>query len=75
MVTQLTWFNVSESLPDVNKTCLCHTTNGKYFISEVYHPHDGRGNITDYNRKRWKGSSKATETITHWAYLEESKNE
>lgn len=75
MITELTWHNIKDDLPEVNQVCLCHTSNDKYFISETYHPHDGRGNITDYKRKCWKGSSKATDSITHWAYLEEIENE
>lgn len=71
MITVLSWNNVNNALPEVDKACICYTTNHKYFISSMYHPHDGRGVITDYNRKCWKGSSKSTDTISHWAYLED----
>ena len=71
MIQKLNWYDINTSLPDVNKTCLCYTSNNKYFISEVYHPHDGKGNIIDYGKKTWKGSNKTVNTITHWAYLED----
>ena len=70
MVTVLNWVSIIDALPEVDKKCLCYTKNGNYFVSNMYHPHDGYGNITDYGRREWKGSSKTTESITHWTYLE-----
>lgn len=70
MVTSLNWIDIRDAFPEVDRQCLCYTSNGKYFISNMYHPHDGYGNITDYGRRKWKGSSRTTESITHWAYLE-----
>lgn len=68
MEITLKFNDASAELPEVGKKCLCMTTNNSFFISETYYPHNGRGVITNYNRC-WKGSSKATDTITKWAYL------
>lgn len=69
MKVELDFVDITERLPDVGYKVLCKTSNGKYFISEMYFPHDGRGNIYEGRPAEWKGSSKATDTIIMWAYL------
>ena len=69
MIVEFNFNNITEFLPDVGRKVLCKTSNGNYFISEMYLPHDGRGNVYEGRPAEWKGSSKATDTITHWAYL------
>lgn len=62
MMTVLLWQDIDKMLPDVNKKCLCMTSNGNYLISEMYTPKSRAD-------KRWKGSSKTTDSIVKWAYL------
>lgn len=69
MIVEFNFNNITESLPDVGRKVLCKTSNGNYFISEMYLPHDGRGNVYEGRPAEWKGSSKATDTIIMWAYL------
>lgn len=71
MLIEFNFIDIDRNLPDVGKKVLCLTKNGGWFISEMYLPHDGRGNIYAGRPPQWKGSSKATDTITHWAYLPE----
>lgn len=68
MMTFLLWKDVKKELPDVNVKCLCLTNNGNYIISEMYYPKDSHGKqIGEY--KSWKGSSKVTDSIIKWSYL------
>lgn len=69
MKVELEFVDIKEQLPGVGHKVLCKTSNGKYFISEMYLPHDGRGNVYEGRPAEWKGSSKATDTIIMWAYL------
>lgn len=69
MIVEFNFNNITEFLPDVGRKVLCKTSNGNYFISEMYLPHDGRGNVYEGRPAEWKGSSKATDTIIMWAYL------
>lgn len=69
MKVELDFVDITERLPDVGYKVLCKTSNGKYFISEMYFPHDGRGNVYEGRPAEWKGSSKSTDTIIMWAYL------
>lgn len=69
MIVEFNFNNITEFLPDVGRRVLCKTSNGNYFISEMYLPHDGRGNVYEGRPAEWKGSSKATDTIIMWAYL------
>lgn len=63
MMTVLLWKDITKSLPEVNKKCLCMTSNGNYLISEMYIP-------KSTTKKRWKGSSKVTESIVKWSYID-----
>jgi hypothetical protein len=67
-MTILLWKDVKKALPDINKKCICKTSNGNYLISEMYSPKDANGN--SLNVKRWKGSSKTVESIVKWSYLD-----
>lgn len=69
MKVVLDFVDITERLPGVGHKVLCKTSNGKYFISEMYFPHDGRGRIFEGRPPQWKGSTKTIDTITHWAYL------
>lgn len=69
MIVEFNFNNITEFLPDVGRKVLCKTSNGNYFISEMYLPHNGRGNVYEGRPAEWKGSSKATDTIIMWAYL------
>jgi hypothetical protein len=63
-MTVLLWKDIDKMLPEVNKKCICMTSNGNYFISEMYIPKSG-GN------KQWKGiRSKTVESIVKWSYLD-----
>lgn len=68
MMTFLLWKDVKKELPDVNVKCLCLTNNGNYIISEMYYPKDSHGNQIGED-KSWKGSSKVTDSIIKWSYL------
>lgn len=70
MIMQLDFKQADKELPEVGRKVLCLTKNKNYFISEMYLPHDGRGNVYEGRPPQWKGSSKATETIEYWAYLD-----
>lgn len=63
MMTVLLWKDIGKMLPEVNKKCICMTSNGNYLISEMYIPKGG-------GDKRWKGSSKTVESIIKWSYLD-----
>ena len=69
MKKELEFKHVDTELPEVNNKVLCLTSNGNYFISEMYLPHDGYGKDFEGRPKEWKGSSKTTKTIKYWAYL------
>lgn len=68
MISILIWKDVKKELPDVNTKCLCFTSNGKYILSEMYYPKDSNGKQIN-DTKEWKGSSKTTDSIIKWAYL------
>lgn len=74
MMTLLLWKNVNKELPDVNTKCICLTNNGNYLLSEMYYPTDKDGNIIS-DVKKWKGSSKTTDSIVKWSYLKMVKPE
>lgn len=65
MMTMLLWADVEKKLPEPNKKCICMTSNGNYLLSEI---------VQTKTSQRWKGSTKATESITKWAYLDFKNN-
>ena len=69
MMSVLLWKDVKKELPEVNKKCLCMTSNGNFLISEMQQSKDSNNNSLG-DKKRWKGSSRATESITKWSYLD-----
>lgn len=71
MLVEFDFNDIEKSLPDVGRKVLCLTTNGNWFISEMYLPHDGGGRIYEGRPPQWKGSSRTTNTIVKWAYLPE----
>ena len=47
MIMQLDFKQADKELPEVGRKVLCLTKNKNYFVSEMYLPHDGRGNVYD----------------------------